>query len=234
MAQLELYLSLELKVVRFSGHSEVILGSTDAGVALLDLLSDEADRVSFSEAVKPVIAREAAFNTLNLVFKAPGAPGEAPRADRSPLNIPHAYPGRYGFHSGSQVELSCFTLIELSEEEGVPMIRLVATEYSRQHRKDLVGKEFGNWLVHNCVENAVIATRPSGEIVFWNEHACKMYQWTEEKALERGASILVVNQLKHQEEIKGPLKKGEHHKRMWNLKRKDNSRHQFSSVCHRW
>jgi hypothetical protein len=223
MARLVLYLSLELRVVRFDGHSAAMLGNPDEGVSLLDLLSDETDRLSFLEAVKPVIARENAFNTLNLVFTAPGAPVLAPKADRSPLNIPYASPARDGFHSGSEVQLSCFTLIEFSEkeEEGMPMIKLVAIEHSREHREDLVGKEFGSWLVHNCVDNAVVAARPSGAIVFWNE-----YQWAEQEALEQDVSILFVGeseQLPQQPDTEPTLNK----KKIWYMKRKKKGNFQF-------
>jgi hypothetical protein len=222
MARLELYLSLELQVVRFDGHTATILGSPDEGVAFLDLLSDETDRVIFLEAVKPVMARENAFNTLNLVFMAPGAPALAPKANRSPLNIPHATPARDGFYSGSEVQLSCFTQIELWEEEekGMPMIKLVAIEYSREQRKDLIGKEFGNWLLHNCVENAVVVARPSGEIVFWNEHASEKYQ----KPLERDASILSGPKSglsPEQPDTEQSIAKEKHDEKIWYLKGKN-------------
>jgi hypothetical protein len=214
MARLELCLSLELQVVRFDGRSAAILGSLDEGVALLDLLSDETDRVSFAEAVKPVIARENAFNTLNLVFTALGAPSVAPKADRSPLNVPHAFPARDGFHSGSEVQLSCFTRIELSEdEEGLPMIKLVAIEYSREHRKDLVRQEIGSWLVHSCVDKQVVAAKPSADIVFWNEHASEKNQRAEQEALERDVSTLFVDkskQLPQQAETESTLRKEEY------------------------
>jgi hypothetical protein len=221
MARLELFLSLELQVIRFGGHSAAILGNPDEGIALLDLLSDETDRVYFLEAVKPVIARENAFNTLNLVFTAPGAPSLAPKADRSPLNVPHCAPARDGFHSGSEVQLSCFAQIKLSEEEeGMPMIKLVAIEYSREHRKDLVGKEFGSWLVHNCIENTLVAARPSGEIVFWNKHASEEYhQWAEQEALEPDVS--------QQPDTEQSLKKEEYDKKIWYLNRKNKGNFQF-------
>jgi hypothetical protein len=231
MARLELCLSLELQVVRFDGHSAAILGSPDEGVTLLDLLSDETDRVSFLEAVRPVIARENAFNTLNIVFTALGAPSVAPKADRSPLNVPHAFPARDGFHSGSEVQLSCFTMIELSEEEeGMPMIKLVAIEYSREHRKDLVRQEFGSWLVHSCVDNAVVATRPSGDIVFWNDHASEKYQWAEQEALARDASILFVDkskELPQQPYTEPTLKKDENDMNSLHFMRKNKGSFQF-------
>jgi hypothetical protein len=230
MARLELYLSLELQVVRFGGHSAAILGSPDEGVSLLDLLSDETDRVVFLEAVKPVIATENLFKTLNLVFTAPGAPILAPRAERSPLNVPHPAPARDGFHSGSEVQLSCFTQIELSEEEGIPMIKLVAIEYSREHRKDLVGKEFGFWLVRNCVDNAVVVARPSGEIVFRNEHASDKYQLAEHEGLERDVSIRSADKsecLLRQPDTEQTFKKEKYGKTIWYLKRKTKGKIQF-------
>lgn len=230
MARLELYLSLELQVVRFECQSAAILGSPGEGVALLDLLSDETDRAYFLEAVKPVIARKNAFNTLNLVFTAPGAPVLAPKADRSPLNVPHAALAREGFHSGSEVQLSCFTQIELSEKEGMPLIKLVAIEYSREHRKDLVAKEFGSWLVHNCVEDAVVVARPSGEIVFWNEHASKKYQWAEQEALERDVTLLSVDKsgrLLQQLDNERTHKQEEYDEKIGYLKRKSKGNVQF-------
>jgi hypothetical protein len=231
MARLELYLSLELQVVRLDGYSASILGCPDEGVAFLDLLSDETDRMYFLEAVKPVMARENAYNTLNLVFTAPGAPALAPKANRSPLNIPHAAPARDGFHSGSEVQLSCFTHIELwDEEEGMPMIKLVAIEYSREHRKDLVGKEFGNWLLHNCVKNAVVVARPSGEIVFWNEDASEKYQWADQEPLERDVSILSGPKsglLPHQQDTEQSIAKEKHDEEIWYLKGKNMCNNQF-------
>jgi PAS domain S-box-containing protein len=235
MAHVELYLTRNLCVHRFAGTSQQLLGNPDVGVPIAALLSDETDQKHLRAAVEPLLDLQESFTTLNLVFHAPGAPDSklAPTADRSPLSVPHANPARTGFHAGSPVHLTCFVTLQLLYEtndtngdtNGDTIIKLTATEYSQQHRQELVHTEFEAWLVHHCVQQAVIAARPNGKIVFFNHHAQELYQWSEEEALARDVSIFVSadSMQQQQEEMERMRTTGEHQKRLFKLRRKDQS-----------
>ena len=179
MAEIELTLSQDFKVLEYGGAScRQILGDPDIGVDFLELLSDDADKIDFENAVESV-QREEHFATLTMSFRSPGANKAIP-ADRSPLNVPYASPKRAGFHSGSEEHMSCFVRITKTAST----FRLSGMEYSRRHRKELVLQEFEAWLLHNCINDAITVASNKGDIVCWNRQATQLYQYTEKEAFQ--------------------------------------------------
>ena len=148
MAEIELNLSKNLCIVSIEGNGTSLLGITGPGCSLLDCLKDEEDKIDFQREANALLSssdnKHESFTTLTLVFKAPGAPTEAPKADRSPLSVPHASPLREGFHCGSPVDIACFTKLERlpDKDNNQAVLKLMATEYSRNHRKQLVHQQF--------------------------------------------------------------------------------------------
>jgi signal transduction histidine kinase/PAS domain-containing protein len=195
MAEIELTLSQDLKVLEYGGACRQLLGDPDVGFDFLELLSDDAT-MEFANAVES-LQREKQFATLTLSFRAPGASKTVP-ADRSPLNTPYASPKRAGFHSGSEEHLSCFVRITKSEST----FRLVGMEYSRQHRKKLVKQEFEAWLLNNCINDAITVASNKGEILKWNQKATQLYQYTEQEAFQNNGDILESLNLNWTEEEK--------------------------------
>jgi signal transduction histidine kinase/PAS domain-containing protein len=185
MAEIELTLSQDLKVLEYGGICRQILGDPGIGVVFLELLSDDADKIDFENAVESLLQREEHFATLTLSFRAPGANKAVP-ADRSPLNAPYASPKRAGFHSGSEEHLSCFVRMTKTEST----FRLSGMEYSRRHRKQLVLQEFEAWLLQNCIHDAITVANNKGGIVCWNRQATQLYQYTEKEAFQNNVDIL--------------------------------------------
>mmetsp|Transcript_42798 Transcript_42798/g.103298 ORF Transcript_42798/g.103298 Transcript_42798/m.103298 type:complete len:778 (+) Transcript_42798:668-3001(+) len=121
------------------------------------------------------------------------------------------------------VEIAAFTHISVVDDDNT--IKIIAMEYSRNHREDLLRQEFGSWLLEEYIEKAVIATTLEGNVVFWNRFASELYQY--EKEYVTGKSIMDLTPsemtMEQGQEIMAKLRQGEHWNGYFRVRRKDNS-----------
>jgi PAS domain S-box-containing protein len=192
-------------------------------------------RVDTSTSTQEVQGREqqptSSFETLDLVFLAPHAPRAALLADRSPLQGVFSSPIR-AVHTAGPLHLSCFTHISLLDSTSSnTTIRIVALEYSREHRSRLLRQEFASWLVEDHIEKSVVATRADGTIVFWNRFATSLYQYTPEEAMGSEIRSLIATKISLEQgnEMMERMAQGEHYSLMYLVSRKDNT--EFMAHC---
>jgi PAS domain S-box-containing protein len=96
-------------------------------------------------------------------------------------------------------------------------------EYSRSRRKRSLRQEFGSWLLEEHIEIAVIATKLTGEICFWNRFATKLYQHTREEAMGQNVVKLISTKMTAQQETESTeqMGLGNHWKGIFHVQTKD-------------
>ena len=127
------------------------------------------------------------------------------------------------------LHLSCFT--HLSWHNDHTVIKLVALEFSRDHRSQLLRQEFASWLVEEHIEKSVIATRADGTIVFWNRFATSLYQYTPEEAMGSEIRSLIAGRISLEQgnEMMERMAQGHHYSIMYMVSRKDKT--EFMAHC---
>jgi PAS domain-containing protein len=203
--------------------------ATILGIAVGDefpaahILADAQEMATLQQAVEELLLksksyqqeenRSISFDTLNLVFSAPGI---YPTPDRSPLDDVFANPVK-AIHVCGELQLACFVHLEVRKQQDASsraIILLTALEYSRSHRKTYLRQEFGSWLLNEHIESSVIATTLHGTVCFWNRFASELYQYSREEALGQNVMTLLPADLTQEQgmEIMTKLAKGEHWK----------------------
>jgi PAS domain S-box-containing protein len=222
-------------------------------VLLADLLSDNSELDAISAVIEELVAsychenpsssssssNENSFQTLNLVFRAPGAKEAAMPADRTPMNGVFRSPLR-AIHLCGALEISTFCHVQLLRQQDLVgtepatasgqdpirlLVEITAVEYSRKHRQQLLQQEFGSWLLEEHIEEAVIATTLMGEVCFWNRFASELYQYERQEVMGKNIMELIPAEMSQEQgmEIMGKLMTGEHWKGMFKVQRKDKS-----------
>jgi PAS domain S-box-containing protein len=224
---------------------------SEKSVQLSDILSDSSEFDALSAVIEELLAsyhenlssdaaasNENSFQTLNLVFQAPGVQEAAVPADRTPINGVFRSPLR-AIHLCGVLEIATFAYVQLLRPELVGtepstaegqdpsrlLVEITAVEYSRKHRQQLLQQEFGSWLLEEHIEKAVIATTLMGEICFWNRFASDLYQYDRTEVMGKNIMELTPAEMSQEQgmQIMGKLMVGENWEGMFRVKRKDKS-----------
>jgi hypothetical protein len=165
MTKLELTVeTTTLDCISLDKATSEILGAK-VGANLCNLLADDEHEVHVLRENVKRLDKES-FATFNLVF---AAPNTTSTADRSPIHGVFCSPIR-AIHTCGEEHLACFVRIEHSPTTDKEAFHLTALEYSRSHRESLIKQEFGSWLLEEHVEQAVIGTDATGNVVVSTFH----------------------------------------------------------------
>lgn len=236
MTKLELSVhARDLTVVGYGGRTASILGCRDMydanrPVHMSVILANLHEFQTFEKAVGELLAKQQRklergsmtppdFCTIDLVFSAPFIDAFGLHSDRKPLSGVFASPMR-ALHCCGELQMACFTHIELANNG---MLHITACEYAREHRNGFLQEEFGFWLLNRHIEKSVIATTMTGEVVFWNDFATRLYQYTAEEAIGKNIMELTPSDMTMEQgmQIMSALNKGDHWSGMFQVKRKD-------------
>mmetsp|Transcript_3577 Transcript_3577/g.8156 ORF Transcript_3577/g.8156 Transcript_3577/m.8156 type:complete len:881 (+) Transcript_3577:3-2645(+) len=192
------------------------------GTHISKLLTSEKEWTKMESAIAKLSDADepSAFETLELVFKAPGAQEHSPGVDRSKLDGVFRSPME-AIHLCGELEIATFVHLERQKEDGI--LTITAIEYSRKHRKKLLRQEFGSWVLEEHIEKAVIATTVMGEICFWNRFAGELYGYSADEVMGKSIIEVTPSEMTQEQavEIMGQLGQGKHWNGEFRVKKRD-------------